>query len=211
MSGSLDEDEIKLMLVDSPAQCSAAIDRVYKRYKRGIMGYFHRFFPGLMPERAADALIATFTDLYSVACSGRFDINKPLEAFLFNAAEKNAIDQLRKQTNRKNTSTDYVEDVEKIGANLKDTKVGQEWRNAVDKGHAEDIQDEFRKFIGTLPPAQKQVAQVMADHFPDYLTYEEVISEINIRTGQRITGVQVKGVLRQIRMKFQEIMKAKGL
>lgn len=204
----LDEDEIKLMLVDTPDQCTKAVDHVFLKYKRPILAYYHKRFPGLTVERAIDAMTDTFIDLFQVASERRFDIDQPLEAFLFHAAEKNGIDQLRKQLASKNSFTDYVDD---IGECLRDTNTGNEWRRVIDKGHAEDIQREFRVFIGGLPPAQRQVAQVMADYFPNFPSTEEYIDEIHRRTGTRLTGVQIKGSLAEIRKKFGQIMKSMGL
>jgi hypothetical protein len=71
----LDEDEIKLMLVDTPDQCTKAIDQIFLKYRRPILAYYHKRLPGLTVDRAIDAMTDTFIDLFKVASERRFDIN----------------------------------------------------------------------------------------------------------------------------------------
>jgi hypothetical protein len=92
---------------------------------------------------------------------------------------------------------------------LAGTETGRDWRLAVTLDKADEVRDEFRKFVCTLKGQQRRVASVMADFLPDWLTDQEIAEEVFVRSKMRITVMEVKGAKNALMAKFREIMKRK--
>jgi DNA-directed RNA polymerase specialized sigma24 family protein len=181
---------------------------VHRIFAPRILAYIRKRFPGLSDEHTEEAVMDVFSGLYVAVRNGKFDIDPPLEAFLFSLARRKAIDHLRQQQGPKGTKTLAAED---IGDFLIGSEIGDAWKDLVQKDRATRITRLFLEFIASLPRVQRQVAQVMAENFPDKLEYAEYLDIIQERTGSRPTSVQVKSALSQIRLKFHDLIISRGV
>lgn len=200
----LDEDEIKIGLLGTQEAHGRAIETLYRHYDYRVMCFIVKNFPGLPYDLAAVAVQETFIALSTAARRDSFDFEKPLEAFLFRTARFKAIDEYRK-VGKSASSKDEL--YEGVGKALAGTEASELWRKAQDAGKALALRSDFLDFLQTLPPRQRQVAQVMADKFPRKLTEAEICDEIFRRTNDRPTAIEVKSALAQIRIKFRALLK----
>jgi len=199
-----DEDEIKIGLLGDEQERERALLALWKYFNTKLMAYITRKLPGLPLDLAASAVSQAFCDLGGKVLGGTFDFEQPISRFLFTAAHREGVDQLRKYGRRPLAKTDFYETV---GECLSGTEVGREWQDLVSSGKASAVSDAYREMVPSLPPIQRQVAQVVADFLPDELSREEICAEIHRRTGSRPTGIQVKSALGEVRRKFRELLK----
>jgi hypothetical protein len=96
-----------------------------------------------------------------------------------------------------------------VGDYLKGTDTGRDWSLAVTLDKSNAVCAEFHQFVVTLKAQQRTVASVMADFLPDWLTNQEIADEVYVRTGKRITVMEVKGSKNALMAKFKGILKSK--
>ena len=200
---SLNEDEIRLGLLGDEAERDAALTSLYDQYSEQLVGYLERKLPGLPPDLAANAMVDTFRALNDEVVAATFDYDRPLTSFLFAVVWNKGVDELRRFTCRALGNSDFY-DV--VGESLQGTEMGREWAQDVQVGVADELAQEFRDFLFSLPPVQRQIAQVIADNFPNRIPEEQICEEVFRRTKKRMTVVQVKSAKREIRRKFKEIL-----
>lgn len=203
-----DEEELKLLLVGTQEESSRAIARVHELYAPKILNFLKKEYPGLSRERVEEALLDTFLGLFEAVSENRFDLDPPLGAFLFTVAKRRAIDQLRQQR-RLVTNTKFL--LENTGEYLECTDVGKAWGVVVGRDKANEIRGLFLEFLSSLPARQRQVAEVMAEGFPEKLDSARAIDLIYERTGERLTAVMIKSALSQIREKFRTLLNERGV
>lgn len=199
-----DEDEIKIGLLGDEQEREGALHVLWKYYSTKLMAFITKKLPGLPPDLAANAVSEAFCDLAAAISERNFDFDQPIGRFLFTAAHRQAIDELRKYSCRPIGKTDFYETVAEF---ITGTEVGSQWQRVVAEGKASTVSEEFREMVPSLPPIQRQIAQVVADFLPEELSREEICAEIHRRTGTRPTGVQVKSALGEVRRKFREVLK----
>jgi DNA-directed RNA polymerase specialized sigma24 family protein len=199
----LDEDEIKLALMGTEADRDEAFKALYANYIERLVGFVESKFPGLPSDLAVDAVVETFRALYDDVVAGTFDFDGSLKAFLFKVAKFKGIDELRKISCRTLGNADFFDIV---GETLEGTEASKQWQHHLQTGEAAELAQQFRDFLLTLPQVQRQVAQVMADSFPDSVPEDELCEEIYRRTKKRPTVVQVKSAKREIRKKFKDYL-----
>ena len=205
-----DEDELKLGLIGSAEEQEVAFTALFRHYHRRILAFIERRHPGLPSDMAADAMVETFRALHTAVQRGTFDVDRPLEPYLFTVATRKAVDQLRKLKRQLPSAPNRAEGddaFQDIAAALSGTETGTDWGIVVSQAAANEIAKIFREFLLTLPPVQRQAAQIVADNFPASLQYREICDEILRRTGERPTSIQVKSALNQIRQKFASLIK----
>lgn len=199
-----DEDEIKIGLLGDEQEREDALRALWKYFSPRLMSFIEKKLPGLPLDLATDAVSDAFRDLAKRVFAGTFDFDPPIGRFLFTAAHRQAVDELRKYGRRPMAKADFYETV---GESLTGTEVGRDWHELVTAGKASAVLEAFREMVPSLPPIQRQVAQVVADSLPDELSREEICAEIHRRTGARPTGIQVKSALGEVRRKFRELLK----
>lgn len=199
----LNEDEIKLGLLGDEVERDAAIALLYSQYHEELVGYLERKLPGLPSDLVANAMVDTFRALNDQVVAGTFDYDQPLTSFLFTVVWNKGVDELRKFSRRALGKAEFFDTV---GESLENTEIGRRWRQNVREGQSDELAQQFRDFLLTLPAVQRQVAQVMADNFPDKIPEEQICEEVFRRTNRRMTVVQVKSAKREIRRKFKETL-----
>jgi DNA-directed RNA polymerase specialized sigma24 family protein len=199
-----DEDEIKIGLLGDEQEREDALKALWKYFSPRLMSFIVKKLPGLPLDLATNAVSDAFRDLAKRVLAGTFDFDPPIGRFLFTAAHRQAVDELRKYGRRPAGKADFYGT---IGEYLKETEVGGEWQHLVAAAKAAAVSEAFRELLPSLPPIQRQVAQVVADFLPDELSREEICTEIHRRTGTRPTGIQVKSALGEVRRKFRELLK----
>src|SRR5882724_11022115 len=132
----LDEDEIKLGLMGTEAECEAALESLYANYSERIMHYLERKFPGLRPDLQANAMVDSFRALYEKVASGEFNYDKPLISFLYKVAYRRAVDELREYGCRTLGRSEFYESVGEV---LERTDEGEAWKAHLAEGNAAHI------------------------------------------------------------------------
>lgn len=199
----LDEDEIKYALMGTDAERECAFKSLYDNYHERLVAFVESCLPGLPSDLAVDAVVETFRAIYRDILAGTFDYDGSLEALLFKIAKRKGIDALRKISRRTLGNADFFD---AVGETTQGTEVSKQWQHHREVGAAADLAQAFRDFLVTLPLVQRQVAQVMADSFPDAAPEDEICEEIYRRTKKRPTVVQVKSAKREIRKKFKDYL-----
>jgi DNA-directed RNA polymerase specialized sigma24 family protein len=199
----LNEDEIKLRLMDSDVERNDALGVLYELLSEKLLSYLERSFPGLPSDLAANAMVDAFRALNEKVIEGTFKYDHSVVGFLFGVGWNKGVDELRKFTCRALGNSDFFE---WVGESLANTEIGRLHTQHVGQERADEIAQEFRDFLLTLPPVQRQVAQVIADNLPTDVSEEAICSEVLRRTEKRMTVVQVKSAKREIRKKFRAIL-----
>lgn len=199
----LDEDMVKLGLMGTEEEREDTLKALYAHYSEDIVRFLERKLPGLPADLVINAMLDAFRALNEAAVTRTFDYDKSVVNWLFRVAWHKGVDELRKYSRRTLGNSEFFDTV---GEYLEDTEVGRQWRFYTKTREADAIAQEFRDFLLTLPPVQRQVAQIMADSFPDAVPEDEICEEIFGRTGKRPTVVQVKSAKREIRKKFKTIL-----
>jgi len=199
----LDEDVVKLGLMGNNTEREDALKSVYEHYSEDVMRFLERKLPGLPTDLAVNAVLDAVKALNEEVVAHTFDYDKPLRNWLFRVAWYKGVDEFRKISRRTLGNSEFFDTV---GECLENTDVGRQWRLYSKTREAEAIAQEFRDFLLSLPPVQRQVGQIMADSFPDSAAEDEICEEIFRRTGKRPTAIQVKSAKREIRKKFKVIL-----
>jgi DNA-directed RNA polymerase specialized sigma24 family protein len=198
-----DEDVVKLGLMGNDPEREQALESVYEHYSLDILRFLERKLPGLPTDLGVNAMLDAFKALNEEVLARTFDYDKPLRNWLIRVARNKGVDELRRISRRTLGNSEFFDTV---GECLANTEVGRQWRLYTKTRAADEIAQEFRDFLLTLPPVQRQVGQIMADSFPDAIPEEEICDEIFRRVGKRPTVVQVKSAKREIRKKFKDIL-----
>jgi len=198
------EDEVKLLLCGTSQEQNQGVAMLYESYSKPLWSFILQKFPGLNHADVGEIVNDTFVVVWRGIEKGTLDINRPLRSFLFAVAQNKAIDVLRKYTSRIDRTVD--DDIVDVADRIQGSEVGLQWRHAVTAGKVAAIQDAFRLFLRTLPDVQRNVAQVMADNFPDELGQEETANEIFRRMGEQTTVAGVKRARSEIRQKFKKFL-----
>ncbi|HBA85032.1 MAG TPA: hypothetical protein DCZ95_13140 [Verrucomicrobia bacterium] len=199
-----DEDDLKLLLGGKHEEQEQGIETLCETYSKPLWSFLLKRFPGLRHEDVGEIVSDTFIAVWRRIEKGTFDLNQPFAKFVFTVAKNKAIDQLRKYKTQIGDTID--DDIGVVAERIQNTEAGYNWHSAVSYERAAAIQDTFIKFIRTLPDVQRQVAQVMADNFPDELGQDETTHEIYRRTGKRPTIASIKRARTEIRQKFKEYL-----
>lgn len=209
----LDVDDATISLglaIGSPAEQQDALRFAWTKYRKRVAGFIYHCAPGLSPDSVATATNDAFRGLYKKATGGTFDPDKPLLPLLFTIAKARTVDELRRKFSRRaefesrlRTDDDFAEEV---GRRITGTDVGFHWRLAVSQGKALELKEIFLQFVGTLPPVQRVVAQIIADALPGDLADADIANVIFSETGSRPTVVQIRSARNQMEMKFRTLL-----
>lgn len=210
MQTSAEDQELDLRvrvgLLGSPQEREQAIDLLFKRFEKPLMKFLSDRFADLDSDDRASAVHDAFSIVYVKAEDRTLDVDSPLVGLLFTVAKRKAIDLRRRASCRIRAD---VELTEELGDYLVGTETGRDWSLAVSIGKAAEIIAEFRQFVSSLKGQQRRVASVVADFLPDWLTDQEIVNEVFIRTQQKITVMEVKGAKNALMAKFRTILKLK--
>lgn len=198
----------QIALLGSPAERDAAMTEVFNVHKMPLMSFLMNKYSFLQEADALDAIQETFRTVWEQVCTGTFNPKGSLASLLFTIAKRRAVDIVRKRGREVRSSEEIASG---IGEKLAGTQVGEAWALAQKQSLIGEIQREFRSFVGTLPPRQKMVATVMADHLPDWLSDQEIVDEVFRRRRQRITALEVKGAKQALMKKFRAALEKVGL
>lgn len=200
--------EVLVGLLGDSEEREAAVRRLFNRYGRPLMAYLRKKLPSLPAEDVASAVNDTFVAIFRKAEDGSLDVERPLKSLLFTIAKRRGVDLMRAKASRIPLDDQITEE---IGSTLEGTAIGNAWSAACETEKVAEIVEEFRRFVGTLPPQQKRVGSILADFLPDWLTDTEISDEIYRRWSQRVPVVSVKGAKQALKEKFREVLKRKGL
>jgi len=198
--------QVRIGLLGTDEEREQAIKLLVSRFQRPVMKFLAGRFTDLSADDRASVVQDAFLAIHEKAVNRTLDVDSPLHPLLFTIANRRAIDLRRKASRRIRADAELTEEV---GKYLAGTETGRDWRLAVTLDKADEIRDEFRKFVGTLKGQQRRVASVMADFLPDLLTDQEIADEVFVRSKMRITVMEVKGAKNALMAKFREIMKRK--
>ena len=205
-----DDEELDLRarigLLGTDEEREQAVKLLVTRFQRPIMKFLASRFADLSSDDRASIVHDAFLTVHQKALDRTLNVDSSLHPLLFTVAKRRAIDLRRKTSRRIRADAELTEEV---GQYLAGTETGRDWRLAVTLAKADEIRDEFRKFVSSLKGQQRRVASVMADFLPDWLTDQEISEEIFIRSKMRITVMEVKGAKNALMAKFREIMKRK--
>jgi DNA-directed RNA polymerase specialized sigma24 family protein len=209
-TASTEDDELDLQarigLLGTPEEREQALELLYRRFAKPIMKFLARKFGDLTSDERASAVHDGFRVVHDKAVDGTLNVDEPLTGLLFTVAKRKALDFRRRNSSRIRAD---VELTEHVGDYLAGTETGRDWSLVVTLGKAEEVCEEFRKFVGSLKGQQLKVASVMADFLPDWLDNQEIANEVFVRTGKRITVMEVKGAKIALMAKFKAIIKQK--
>ena len=205
-----DDEELDLRarigLLGTDDEREQAVKLLVSRFRRPIMKFLGDRFADLSSDDRASAVQDAFLAVHEKALDRTLNVDAPLHPLLFTVAKRRAIDLRRRASRRIHADAELTE---KVGDYLAGTETGRDWRLAVTLDKADEVRDEFRKFVCTLKGQQRRVASVMADFLPDWLTDQEIAEEVLVRSKMRITVMEVKGAKNALMAKFREIMKRK--
>jgi DNA-directed RNA polymerase specialized sigma24 family protein len=196
----------QLDLLGSHEEQQRAVRTLFEHYKGPMMAMIKRKLPTLLPDEAASAVHEAFCEIYQKAQANDLDVDRPLKGLLFTIAIRKAIDLRRKPSSCVCTDDEFTE---KVAQRLDGTNVHGTWKRLRQNEQVDEIKQEFRAFVSTLPPRQKLVASVLAEALPDTLTDKEIVDAIYSRYGQRLTAMEVKGAKQQLVSKFRTLMQQK--
>lgn len=208
---ALDENDLdleaQLGLLGSDLEKREAVQKLFQRYRKRLMSFLEDKRPYIPSDEAATAVNNAFIELYEKACEGNLDLEKPIRSLLFTIADRRAVDEFRRYSATRRHDEEVVD---QIALSLKGTDVGNAWRTFCTTGAlAEEIREEFRRFVGTLPKKQKLIAGVMADDL--LMTDSEISQTLREKRGIVVTVLEVKGAKQALIAKFREILKRKGV
>lgn len=204
-----DEDldlQARIGLLGDRQEKQDAVRTLFARFQAPVMKFLADLFSDLDPDDRASCVHDAFQTIYQMAEDSTLDTEKPLAPLVFTIAKRRAIDIRRKNSRRIKTDGNIAGE---IGDLLRDTETGRDWHHARVLDKAEEVQEEFRKFVASLKGQQRRVASIMADFLPDTLSDQEIAQEIQTRSGQHMTTMEVKGAKNALMKKFREILKLK--
>jgi DNA-directed RNA polymerase specialized sigma24 family protein len=198
--------QVRIGLLGADEEREQAVKLLVARFQKPIMKFLAARFADLSSDDRASVVHDAFLAVHEKALDRTLNVDSPLHPLLFTIAQRRAIDVRRKASRRIRADAELTNEV---GELLAGTETGRDWRLAVTLNKADEIRDEFRKYVGTLKGQQLRVASVMADFLPHWLTDQEIAEEVFARSKMRITVMEVKGAKNALMAKFREIMKRK--
>ncbi len=200
---SANEVEIKLGLCGTPADRQRAVEALWRECSRDVLVHVERKFPGLPSDSGVEIVGQAIEDLLQEIDSDRIDWNQPLLPLLITIAHRRAVDELRKWRVRPLSKADFYDFVTEEVA---ETQISASWGVRVRAGEADELQQQFRDFVLTLPRLQRLVAQVVYDNLPEKLEHTFICDEFFRRTGKHLTAASLKSALREFRRKFHQLI-----
>ena len=202
-----DELEIRICLLESCAvKRRKAVGDAFKKWRYHVASYIHKKFPIFNDLQLKDVVSQTFLELLTIIENGDFDPDRPIYPLLLTIAHRRGVDEYRKKRRFVTKTDDYIEEVYN---RLHETEIGETWKQVISKISADEIQEEFRIYLGILPPGQRIIAKIMFENFPNELTYGEISEKVLNETGETLSSIQIKGRQEALRKKFREILKRK--
>jgi DNA-directed RNA polymerase specialized sigma24 family protein len=221
------EDDIKAGLQGDEKAQADAIFRAYGEFAVPLASFLSEKWVTLDSSEIATAVDDVFIELANMASAGAFKFDGSLKSLLFKIARRRAIDQWRKKAKTQirfttagsmtSGGTTAFSD-EELAANISQKlsnapEIAAAWkdltqqRTAADEAATNEVFREFKLWLGTLPPAQKKVAELMALHFGE-ISDEEIFEQIKLEGKEMALG-SVKSARREIRRKFELLMNRK--
>ena len=213
MTANTEEDEaiVLALVAGSEEERKDALDRAYTAHQKQVFNYIVFRAPGLPTDTQLTALQETFQSLFRATTAANFDSNKPLVPLLLTLAYRRAVDELRHFETRRRFEEQALDDggfAAEVSIYLIGTKVADTWRSVVDRERVHNLQHLFRSLVPGLPPAQRHVAQVMADAFPGRLTDRELVVAVEALSGAPTTVAAVRSARDEVREKFSQLLHA---
>jgi hypothetical protein len=178
-------------------------EALLREYGARLMVELRSFFWLSETERGS-VIHDSILEVLKTAEGGGLDLDRKLAGRLLRQCWSRAVELSREKRPMTATDADLTQEI--AGA-LTDTKVGLAWEAALRKGDPEAIPGEFCEFIQFLPAPQKLVAGVLADQIGWRLSPGEISRKIYESTGSKVSEMETKGALSQIRLKFKVVLK----
>ena len=197
-------------LLDAKEEVRAAsMGRIATHYREDLFRSVIHKFPSFSEEDAAEIVQDAFIDVWTKVQKGEWDPDGSLKSLLFTITRRRGVDELRKRTAKKRSDDEMAE---QIARDMEGTAVAAAWKRAVVNGElAAEIMESFRRFVGTLSPQQRLVAEALYSHPQDTDDNAALVRYIRERTGKVVTAMMVKGAKQALIAKFREMLKQKGL
>ena len=209
-----DDEEIKRLLTGNNEEVAEGLNRVDQRYRYRICGLLRVCFPQMLSEDLSEVWQETLVSLYSMADSGRFDLEGSIEGLLRTMASRRGQDRMRR-------NAAWQRPIDALVKDLKEPQLVEKWQalKALQGGEAIELVNES---VEKLPPRQKLIWRVYVAHYPDsaqldYLT-EQVRKVIGSQgadggveeSGTTLSKKAVSSALHAGRAKIREDLKRKG-
>jgi RNA polymerase sigma factor (sigma-70 family) len=149
------DQEISVALTGNEAEMLWAIEQIYERHQRGL---FAKAFAVLRSrEDAEDAVQKTVLAVYEKAKSRTWTLDAMLTSFLYRTARNKAVDIVRKRMQGQRI-WDAIEEDQKGVLPVSADEVS-------DRLSKVEGQATFEKFVGSLSPKEKLVAEILGEYW----------------------------------------------
>lgn len=194
----VDEEEIRLLLVGGQAELQRGFELIDTLWRKPIGTRLRHWFPGLPADDLPEIWQDTLMGLLKAVQDETFDVDRPLEPYLWTIAKARATDRLRRAKPREAA-------IAAIAAGLRDSVLA-----SITPAERGELREFLRLAVASLPHKQRVVLQVWIDGYPDTDDMQVLRREVSVVTGQEETLAAVKRALQEARKKARDFLTRKG-
>jgi len=136
------------------------------------------------------------------------DVQK-LEGFIYTVAYRRAAQWVRDKCRikEKYSIDQLIESTQQI---ICDSKYDEPWQAAQLEEKRALILANIRRLVSGLKPRQRQVGEIIIEHFPDLLSTPDIKEQILQRYGEDVSTVAVKRAIQEVLNKVKESLRISG-
>jgi RNA polymerase sigma factor (sigma-70 family) len=210
----VDLETIDIYLIGDEKEIAEGIRRIDAHFREKIAEIIHKRALSANPDDLFDIYQDVLLGIYKNAIEGKYEPGtkrKTLMAFIYKIATNKAIDWLRRksaQKRKRDTEQDVL--IESVAETIKDSNISEAWEYAHQKEERAIILKTIRELIPRLKLRQRQIAEIIYENYPDFLTNSEIKVQILQRYGEEVNTIEVKRARQEVYKKVKEALSNAG-
>lgn len=207
---TVDVEAIDILLIGDKDEITEGIKRIDAHFCEKIVEIIRKRALSANQDDLLDIYQEVMLGIYEDALKGIYDPDKKaLKSFIYKIASNKATDWLRRKfAHKRDTSQDVL--IDSVAETIKDSNIREAWEYAYEKEQRAIILKTIRELIPKLKLRQRQVAEIIIENYPDFLSESEIKKQILQRYGEDVTSVAVKRARKEVYSKVKEALSIAG-
>lgn len=204
-NNDVDTETIDILLIGNEDELAEAIYEIDRLFKGKIVELIRRKVLSANTEDLLDIYQEALLGIYLYAKEGKYEPEpKSLKGLIYRIASNKADDWVRKRHAKKRSAE--VEEgvlIDAVVETIRDSNIAEAWENAQMNEGRKIILKTIQDIIPRLKLRQRQVAEIICQHFPASLSNEAIRDEILRMGGELVTVQAVKRAREEVLKKVE--------
>lgn len=205
---TIDVETIDIYLIGDQDEIAEGIRLINGKFKYKIVEIIHRRALSANTDDLFDIYQDTLLGIYEYAHKKKYEPGPTtLVSLIYKIATNKANDWLRKKfAQKRKVEIDKDVLIDSVAETISDSQIKEPWQIAQENDQRAIVLAAIRKLIPRLKPRQRQVAEIIKENFPCYLSDPDIKEQILQVYDEDISTIAVKSARKEVYEKLKDTL-----